>query len=107
MPMRPCLDCGELCRGTRCLTHQRAKDRVTLRAKRERRPRIASEDDRRAAAVAEHRRVHGDWCPGWQCEPHPSTDLTADHPVAVGAGGDEGQTLAVLCRSCNGAKGAR
>lgn len=40
-------------------------------------------------------------------EPHPSSDLTADHPHAVGAGGDERQTLTVLCRSCNGAKAAR
>jgi len=107
MPLRLCLDCGTLTQATRCPTHQRVKDRATLKAKRQRRPRVAREDDRRAAAVVAHKRVHGDWCPGWQREPHPSSDLTADHPVAVGAGGDEGQALAVLCRSCNGAKGAR
>jgi 5-methylcytosine-specific restriction protein A len=62
------------------------------------------ERKRRAAVVAAHRAEYGDWCPGWQRPAHPSTDLTADHLLAVAAGGDEGGSLAVLCRSCNGSK---
>jgi len=106
MVKRPCLDCGRLSAETRCPEHRRIKDTIKLRAKRERRPRIASEDGRRARAVAAHRATVGDWCPGWNCDPHPSSDLTADHPVAVGSGGAERQPLAVLCRACNGAKGS-
>jgi hypothetical protein len=105
MPKRPCLDCGRLSEGTRCPDHQRAKDRVTLQSKRTRRPRISrAEEARRAAAVRAWRTRHGDVCPGWRCDPHPSSDLTADHVVAVGAGGSEQGELAVLCRACNGAK---
>lgn len=107
MPLRPCLDCGSLNVGNRCPTCQAGRDRAKLRAKRERRPRIRSEDTRRAQAVAQHRQAHGDWCPGWQRPAHQATDLTADHPHAVAAGGDERQALAVLCRSCNSAKGNR
>jgi hypothetical protein len=106
MPKRPCLDCGRIVEGNRCPEHQRAKDRTTLRGKRQRRPHASkAEERRRAAVVAAHRREHGDWCPGWQCEPHLSSDLTADHVVGVGAGGAEHGELAVLCRVCNGAKG--
>ena len=108
MPMRPCLDCGRLSSGSRCAEHQRAKDRVVLAGKRGRRPRVSSEDARRAKAVAAHRRQHGDWCPGWGGrEGHATPDLTADHPHAVGAGGGEGQALSVLCRSCNSSKSDR
>jgi hypothetical protein len=105
MPLRPCIDCGTISQGSRCAEHQRVKDRATLRGKRQRRPHASkAEERRRAAVVAAYRRTHGDWCPGWQRDPHPSSDLTADHVVGVGAGGAEGGELAVLCRVCNGAK---
>jgi len=55
---------------------------------------------RRAAAVKAHRAYHGDWCPGWEREPHASSDLTAAHALAVANGGTESR-LTVLCRSCN------
>ena len=46
---------------------------------------------------------HGWLCPGYQRPAHPSRDLTVDHVTAgTTAGG-----LAILCRSCNAAKGAR
>lgn len=106
MVRRPCLDCGRIGEGSRCTVHQRAKDTVVLAGKRARRPRLAGEDARRARAVAQHRRVAGNWCPGWGRDPHLSDDLTADHPLAVGAGGSERQALTVLCRQCNGRKGA-
>lgn len=110
MVKRPCIglpgeECGRLTDRGRCTEHQRAVDRKTLAAKRIRRPRLAGEDTRRANAVRAHRQTRGDWCPGWQTDPHPSTDLTADHPVDVGLGGSEGQPLEVLCRQCNGRKG--
>lgn len=104
MPLRPCLDCGALTPGPRCPGHARAKQRATTASKREVRPYTAAERKRRAEAVATHRSQHGDWCPGYMRDPHPSADLTADHPHAVARGGDEAQALAVLCRSCNSAK---
>ncbi len=107
-PLKLCLDCGKPSPGIRCADHQRAKDRATLISKRSRRPAAsAAEIRRRAAVVTQHRHEHGDWCPGWQRDAHPASDLTADHIEAVGAGGAESGRLAVLCRSCNSRKGAR
>lgn len=63
-----------------------------------------SERLRRAAVVRAWRQEHGDWCPGYLRDAHPSTDLTADHITPVAAGGDEAGQLTVLCRSCNGSK---
>ncbi|MFG3639097.1 HNH endonuclease [Micromonospora sp. NPDC047762] len=108
MAKRPCLDCGALTNRTRCGDCQRPRERARLRDARQRRPRPSyAEDKRRADAVAAHRRERGDWCPGWQREPHRATDLTADHVSAVAAGGAEGGDLQVLCRSCNSRKGDR
>ncbi len=104
MPLRPCLTCGSISDQSRCPPHRR----VVLQDKRTRRPRISrAEERRRAAVVREHRAQYGDWCPGWEREPHPSTDLTADHVVGVGAGGSEQGLLSAMCRACNGAKGDR
>lgn len=57
----------------------------------------------RAATLAAWRVAHGDWCPGWGIDPHPTSDLTVDHvdPGTLAAG------VAVLCRSCNARKGNR
>jgi 5-methylcytosine-specific restriction protein A len=111
LPLRPCLDCGRLAQGPRCPDHQRGRDRVKDQTKRQRkqqvRPYTNAEKTRRAQVVADWRNTHGDVCPGWERDPHASTDLTADHVVAVGAGGAEQGPLTVLCRSCNGRKGAR
>lgn len=106
MTPRPCLGCGRVIpTGSRC--PDCARD--TRRAKRLRRPYsdTAVEKRRRRAAVAEWVSTHGWLCPGWQREPHPSTDLVADHIVAVAAGGAESGPLRVLCRRCNSARGAR
>ncbi len=102
-PLRPCLTCGTLSRQARCPGHTR---QVTA-AKRARRPYPQAERTRRAAVVSAWRATIGDWCPGWQVAPHHATDLTADHPIAVAAGGREDAPLTVLCRSCNSRKGAR
>jgi hypothetical protein len=89
--------------------------RERQRAKDARRPlrRTGAEQQRRRAAVAEHVAVHGYVCPG--CPPygnHPhfadpvTNPLTAEHVIAVGAGGPEDGPLRVLCRSGNSALGA-
>lgn len=105
MANRPCLGCGKLSTKTRCPACSRIHER-----NRTPRPtnltRDWTERQRRARAVADHRAIHGDWCPGWQRSPHQSTDLTADHVAAVATGGNPKGELEVLCRSCNGAKGA-
>ncbi len=51
---------------------------------------------------------HGNWCPGYQRDAHPASDLTADHIVPLAAGGApfDIANCAVLCRSCNSTKGA-
>ena len=100
MANRPCLDCGALSPNSRCPAHQR----TLQQAKRSRRPYTAAMLRRRAQVVAQWRAEHGDLCPGWRRPAHPSHDLTADHMIAVGAGGDEDGPLAVLCRSCNSSK---
>jgi 5-methylcytosine-specific restriction enzyme A len=106
MPKRPCLGCNRLTEGSRCPDCQRLIDTAMQRAKRSRRPYTPAERKRRAEAVAAHRAEHGNWCPGWQRDPHPSADLTADHVVPVGAGGPEDGPLIVRCRRCNSARGA-
>ncbi|MEU1596193.1 hypothetical protein ABZ468_25875 [Streptomyces sp. NPDC005708] len=61
---------------------------------------------RRADAVRAWVAENGLVCPGWQRDPHPADDLTADHIVPPGAGGSEAGALRVLCRSCNSARGS-
>lgn len=63
-----------------------------------------SERQRMAAAVAAHRREHGNWCPGYKRPAHHTEDLTADHTTRRVNGGNGGP-LTVLCRSCNSARG--
>jgi 5-methylcytosine-specific restriction protein A len=105
MPMRPCLGlpgqpCGRLIRAQRGIS--RCPD--CQAGKRAERPVSYAEQQRRKAVVEAHRAEHGDWCPGWRRPGHEATDLTADHLVPVGAGGDEHGELGVLCRACNSAK---
>jgi hypothetical protein len=108
MALRPCLDCGALTPTARCTTCARPRERARTQAKRQTRPRASTaETKRRADVVAAWRATRGDWCPGYGREPHASSDLTADHAIAVGAGGSEDGPLTVLCRSCNGRKQAR
>lgn len=90
MAARPCLTCGTLIRtGTWCSVH-RARPGYDH-----------GERIRRVKVVAAHVQAHGWVCPGFQTNPHPSFDLTADHLVSVSRGGAESGSLRVLCRSCN------
>jgi 5-methylcytosine-specific restriction protein A len=105
--MRACLDCKRSVRGrSRCGDCQRRADKRKAKA----RPDLhndAAERRRRAAVVAYHRLIVGDWCPGWGQRPaHPSADLTADHVREVAKGGRPDGRLVVRCRSCNSAKAA-
>lgn len=107
-PMRPCVVCKRLTKGSRCEQHQWQQDKQQDQAKRQRRPRASSaEDKRRADAVARHIKTYGMWCPGWQVPAHVAGKLTADHVVPYASVGYEGGPLAVLCVSCNSKKGAR
>jgi len=56
--------------------------------------------------VKHWRATYGDWCPGYQREGHVARDLAADHLIPIKHGG-LGGPLAVLCKVCNGRKGAR
>lgn len=74
----------------------------------------AAEARRRRELVEKHVAEHGQVCPGdpsspdpWRRVPHrPAGGLTADHVVPQSRGGQTGP-LRVLCRGCNGARGAR
>jgi len=114
MPARRCpgIDghgCGQITASTRCPAHTAAVDREHLAGKRRRRPYSRAEQTRRAATVAAWTSEYGWLCPGWRRPAHRVSSepgsLTADHPVEVAAGGSEQQSLTVLCRSCNSAKG--
>ena len=104
MPLKPCLTCGELSPNTRCPTHTRTAETLRTQRKRLERPYTWTEQQRRARTVRAWVQTHGLWCPGWRRDPHPSSDLTADHVTPVAAGGREDGELAVLCRPCNSAK---
>ncbi|WP_329564674.1 HNH endonuclease [Kitasatospora sp. NBC_01266] len=107
---RPCLDCNSLTRNpSRCDTCQ-----ATWQARQEQ---IRGSSTQRgygsrwrrtaAAAVAGHRAVQGNWCPGHGIPAHHASDLTADHIVPKACGGsDDPENVAVLCRSCNARKHA-
>jgi 5-methylcytosine-specific restriction enzyme A len=103
-----CLDCGVPSRGTRCRDCQRPRER-----QRPVRPtgqgRDWAERKRRRLCVEQWIGQYGPWCPGYGCDGHrvPPAQLTADHVMPVGAGGEQDGPLAVLCRSCNGRKKER
>ncbi len=104
-PMKWCLDCDAeilaMGGGPRCASCQRGKRRTYDRGWRK----VSK------AAIAAHLREYGPVCPGWFGQsPHTvdPAELTGDHvtPRAAGGAGDV-DNVAVLCRSCNSAKGAR
>jgi hypothetical protein len=68
--------------------------------------RTYAERQRRAKAVKAWVAEHGWTCPGWgDQDAHPSRDLTADHWTPRRKGGETGP-LRILCRTCNGKRGA-
>ncbi len=104
--MNLCTVCGVATSrpGSRCTIHARQSNRSHHNAL------YNTREWQRLSArvIARHRGQYGNWCPGYGRDPHPASDLTADHVVPLAAGGaplDRGN-LAVLCRSCNSTKGA-
>lgn len=102
MPVRPCLGCNRLTADRYCPTCAAGQNTTTTG-----RRIVSGHERRRRASVVDAWLSHnGATCPGWRRPPHlvQASDLTADHVVAVAAGGDEHGVLTVLCRSCNSAK---
>jgi 5-methylcytosine-specific restriction protein A len=101
-----CTVCGVVTSraGSRCLEHARQSNRSRHNALYSTRAwqRLS------ARVLRAWRGEHGNWCPGYQRDAHPASDLTVDHVVPLAAGGapfDIGN-CAVLCRSCNSTKGS-
>ncbi len=94
MPWKPKSACP-VCRRVGCTAHKRSRSRPETRQEREAKVKL----------VKEWVEAHGYWCPGFEVEPHPSADLTADHILPVGLGGDVLGPMQVLCRKCNSRRG--
>jgi 5-methylcytosine-specific restriction enzyme A len=104
--MKLCTVCGVVTSrpGSRCTEHARQSNRSRHNAL------YGTRAWQRLSArvLRAWRGEHGNWCPGYQRDAHPASDLTVDHVVPLAAGGapfDIGN-CAVLCRSCNSTKGA-
>jgi 5-methylcytosine-specific restriction protein A len=101
-----CTVCGVVTSraGSRCTEHARQSNRSRHNALYSTRAwqRLS------ARVIRAWRGQHGNWCPGYQRDAHPATDLTVDHVVPLAAGGAplDIANIAVLCRSCNSTKGA-
>jgi 5-methylcytosine-specific restriction endonuclease McrA len=95
---RACIDCGQLCEGSRCPEHQRAAKRRT------RTTYSPKERERMRRAVNDHIAKHGPICIGFKRAAHRSYNLTADHVAPVSEVG-EGGVLRVLCKECNSRRG--
>ena len=104
--MKLCTVCGVLTSGatSRCTEHARQSNRSRHNALYSTRAwqRLS------ARVLRAWRGLYGDWCPGYQRDGHPASDLTVDHvvPLAVGGAPFDIANTAVLCRSCNSTKGA-
>ncbi|MEV6046048.1 HNH endonuclease [Streptomyces xanthochromogenes] len=101
---RPCLDCGRLTRNpSRCDACAAAFNQ--RRGSATQRGYGSAWRTVRDTAVANHRAVYGDWCPGWNVPAHTADDLTGDHIKPKSRGGtNTPDNVAVLCRACNSRK---
>lgn len=91
---RPCVDCGDVVRATRCLECARKKERGRVR--REQRG-----YDSAWRALSKAMRAAQPWCS--QCRS--TKDLTLDHIIALARGGtNDAGNAQVLCRRCNSSK---
>ena len=104
--MKLCTVCGVLANraGSRCTDHARQSNRSRHNAL------YGTREWQHLSArvLRAWRGLHGEWCPGYQRDAHPASDLTTDHVVPLAAGGAPLAigNCAVLCRSCNSTKGA-
>lgn len=106
MPTRQCLSCGEL-------TSKPSRHGLCPDCEQARPERAVYDSARwrklRRRVLTRHIATHGWWCPGWGVPAHPSRQLTIDHGDPLVFGGDpyNEDNLGVLCKACNGRKGAR
>lgn len=94
--LRPCLDCGETCSGTRCVPCGRTRQ---LRLDQQRGGATA----RGYSAGWERLRRKAVKLQGFCADCGGTVDLTGDHLIWPACTLDD---VAVLCRSCNSRKGA-
>src|SRR5690606_24266086 len=92
---------------TRCSECANAIRKPIDKHKRLVRPYTHAMRKRRADVVKQHVELNGYVCPGWEREPHPSRDLTADHVEPFHRTHDENSSLQVLCRQCNSRKSTK
>jgi 5-methylcytosine-specific restriction enzyme A len=103
--MKLCTVCGVVTSrpGSRCTMHARQSNRSRHNALYNTRAwqRLS------ARVLRAWRGQHGNWCPGYQRDAHPASDLTVDHVMPLAAGGAplDIANCGVLCRSCNSTKG--
>jgi 5-methylcytosine-specific restriction enzyme A len=98
MPYAPKAACP-VCRRAGCTQHKPQRKRARSR------PETWAERKAKAHLVQEWIRDFGYVCPGYECPPHYSQDLTADHITPVALGGDVLGPMQVLCRQCNSRRG--
>jgi 5-methylcytosine-specific restriction enzyme A len=104
--MKLCTVCGVATSrpGSRCTDHVRQSNRSRHNAL------YSTPTWQRLSArvLRAWRGEHGNWCPGYQRDAHPASDLTVDHVVPLAAGGApfDIANCAVLFRPCNSTKGA-
>jgi 5-methylcytosine-specific restriction endonuclease McrA len=67
----------------------------------------AAERRRRAEFLEAWIATHGMMCVGFECDPHLTSKLEADHVVPLALGGLESSALQALCHRCNGRKNVR
>ena len=83
--MKLCTVCGVVTSrpGSRCTEHARQSNRSRHN------PLYSTRAWQRLSArvLRTWRGQHGDWCPGYERDAHPASDLTADHVVPLAAGG--------------------
>lgn len=99
--LKACIECGDLAEGTRCKDCQAERDQRLNQRRGGAHVRGYTRQWQRTAAKVKRRQPACAVCGA-------TTDLTVDHVVPKAAGGtDDEDNLQTLCRSHNGAKGAR
>ena len=95
MPLRPCLTCGKLSKGSYCENHRGRASTPTPQRQAEKNQRYDWAWRKHSAAIRAAI-PEGTPCPGWGVPPHPipHDQWTVDH------------ALGPLCRRCNSRKAA-